>query len=240
MDQDVPPELIPGSREDIDAGRAVTPKLLGFRQLIAIAIVTPVLMAAGVFWLHHLPTGTIARTSDSVIEVRLVPSQEPPLPSRDMSPQPPSPAAVSQPDPLVENPDRPVPTDSPANPAGEPKLTQPSMPEKKSDPSPPPIGQLQADRTATIFQRALLSHIARYRRYPDDARRDGIQGIATVLFAMRRDGTVAEVWVRSSSGNNSLDAAALDTIRRAEPLPRIPAELPDRLNVLIPVAFNLP
>jgi protein TonB len=198
-------------------------------------------MAAGVFWLHHLPTGTIARTSDSVIEVRLLPSQEPPQPSRDVSPQPLPSTAVSQPDPRPDPLlDRPVPEDNPATPPAEPKLTQPSMPAKKSDPSPPAVGQMQADRTAAIFQRTLLSHIARYRRYPDDARRNGIQGIATVLFVMRRDGTVTDVWVRATSGNNSLDAAALDTIRRAEPLPHIPSELPDKLNVLIPVAFNLP
>jgi hypothetical protein len=99
MDQDVPIEPKSGYREDVDTGLAARPELLGFRQLIAIAVVTPVLMAAGVFWLHHLPTGTIARTSDSVIEVRLLPSQEPPQPSRDVSPQPLPSTAVSQPDP---------------------------------------------------------------------------------------------------------------------------------------------
>jgi protein TonB len=86
----------------------------------------------------------------------------------------------------------------------------------------------------------LLSHIARFRRYPEDARRQGVKGVVTVLFAMHRDGSVSGVWVRTTSGNLELDTAAIDTIHRAAPLPAIPSELPDNLNVLIPVAFNLP
>jgi protein TonB len=60
------------------------------------------------------------------------------------------------------------------------------------------------------------------------------------MFAMRRDGTVKDIWIRNSSGHDLLDAAAIDTIRKAQPAPRIPSELPDQLNVLIPVAFDLP
>lgn len=57
---------------------------------------------------------------------------------------------------------------------------------------------------------------------------------------MRRDGMVTDVWVKASSGFNALDLAAVDTIRNAQPLPRIPSELPDQLNISMPVAFNLP
>jgi len=57
---------------------------------------------------------------------------------------------------------------------------------------------------------------------------------------MLRDGTVTDVRIASSSGYSLLDIAAIETIRKAQPLPRIPAELPESLNILVPVAFELP
>jgi protein TonB len=92
---------------------------------------------------------------------------------------------------------------------------------------------------ASTFQRTLLRHIARYQNYPDEARSARLQGVVQLVFAMTRDGIVLDVWIKSSSGSSILDQAALDTIRRAQPLPRIPSELPDRLNILVPVSFAL-
>ncbi len=57
---------------------------------------------------------------------------------------------------------------------------------------------------------------------------------------MRRDGTVTDIEVAASSGHVELDDAAINTIKRAEPLPRIPTNLPDSLNIAIPMAFDLP
>jgi protein TonB len=57
---------------------------------------------------------------------------------------------------------------------------------------------------------------------------------------MLRDGTVTDVQVISSSGFDVLDAAAVETIRNAAPMPRIPSELPGHLNIHVPVAFDMP
>ncbi len=213
---------------------------LGLRHLVAIAVVTPVLMAAGVFWLHQMPIGMAPRTSDAVIEVSLM-LQDPPEQIRPAAPQPQSEPPTAQPDPIIEDTVHSIPQDKPIEKPSETKTVQPTEPTQKPQASKPEVpSQLQADQTALAFQRMLLSHIARFRRYPEDARRQGIKGLVAVLFAMRRDGSVADVWVRTTSGNSELDAAAIDTIRRAVPLPHIPSELPDSLNVLIPVSFNLP
>jgi protein TonB len=56
---------------------------------------------------------------------------------------------------------------------------------------------------------------------------------------MRRDGAVLDVRIKTSSGATILDEEAGATIRRAQPLPPIPPELPERLNIIVPVAFNL-
>jgi protein TonB len=89
------------------------------------------------------------------------------------------------------------------------------------------------------FQRVLLQHIEHYQNYPGLARRLRLQGTVLVLFSMRRDGAVLDVWIKTGSGAPILDQEAIDTIRRAQPLPPIPAELPSLLKVIVPVAFNL-
>lgn len=213
------------------------PKTVGLRQLIGAAILTPMVLAAGVLWLHHMPAGLTSSATDAVVEVRLVaedPVDQPKEPSAAVAPQAPS----IPPDQLVDDPHHAIPKmDKPA--PEQAKEAPPSPAPKKTEAAPAARAAL-TDKAASIFQQRLLAHIARYRLYPDDAKRNGVQGIVTVLFAMRRDGTITGAWVRGTSGNRTLDEAAIDTIRRAVPLPGIPPEMPDSLNVLIPVAFNLP
>lgn len=90
-----------------------------------------------------------------------------------------------------------------------------------------------------IYQRALLVHIEHYRGYPLGEHRQRIEGVVMIRFAMDRRGTVLDVWVDRSSGVTALDAEALATIRRAQPLPMIPASLPDRLSFVLPVSFSV-
>ncbi len=49
-----------------------------------------------------------------------------------------------------------------------------------------------------------------------------LHGAVETLFSMQRDGTLLDVWVKTSSGEVVLDKAAVDAIRRAQPLPSIP------------------
>lgn len=213
------------------------PKTVGLRQLIGAAILTPMVLAAGVLWLHHMPAGLTSSAADAVVEVRLLsedPVDQPRMPSPAVAPQ----APFVPPDRLVDDPHHAIPKADQTAPE-QVKEAPPSSAPKKTEAATTGRAVL-SDKAASIFQQRLLAHIARYRLYPDDAKRNGVQGVVTVLFAMRRDGTVTGAWVRGTSGNRTLDDAAIDTIRRAVPLPGIPPEMPDSLNVLIPVAFNLP
>ncbi len=231
------PSLIVGQDPPPIDWHAATPTL-GLRWFIGAALLMPLLLAAGVLWLHHAPAGTGPRDSDSVVEVRLITVAEPPQPVIVAS-LPPSVAPAKPSEPLVDDPNRSIPEESIAPLVSEPgRASQPvttSAPASSAAPIRAPTSP-----TAAIFQRTLLSHIARYRKYPDQARRDRAQGTVQLVFAMRRDGIVTDVWVKASSGFNALDLAAVDTIRNAQPLPRIPSELPDQLNISMPVAFNLP
>lgn len=90
------------------------------------------------------------------------------------------------------------------------------------------------------FRTRVLNHIRPYQYYPDEARAARQGGIVYVSFVMLRDGTVREIWVEDSSGIAVLDAAAMDTVRRAQPLPLIPASLPEVMDVMLPIGFTVP
>jgi protein TonB len=57
---------------------------------------------------------------------------------------------------------------------------------------------------------------------------------------MRWDGMFTDAWVNARFGHNDLDAAAVDTIRKAQPLRKVPSGLPDQFSNSMPVTFNLP
>lgn len=90
------------------------------------------------------------------------------------------------------------------------------------------------------YQRRLLAHIQPFKRYPDQANRAGVRGVVQLIFELDRQGHVLGVWVARSSGSAILDAAAVDTVRRAAPLPPIPAALPGDLTIQLPVEFEGP
>ncbi len=210
---------------------------LGARWLVGIAFAVSIAFAVGVYWIRHVPVGAGKPVSDAVIEVHLIVPQERIARTEDSAPQPDQPAPLSE--PLVEDPDRSIPDATLAPPPSNPVEAPPPAP--RSAPAPSATGaHAPAPQLTSMFQKTLFAHIARYRRYPEAGRLNRLQGTAQVMFAMRRDGTVKDIWIRNSSGHDLLDAAAIDTIRKAQPLPRIPSELPDQLNVLIPIAFDLP
>jgi protein TonB len=97
-----------------------------------------------------------------------------------------------------------------------------------------------ADNSLILSYRdQLRRYISKFQRYPDDARRQGAQGQVEVAFALDRDGSVYHLTIGRSSGVAALDQEAMDSVRRAAPLPQIPPALPDRFIIQIPVVFDL-
>jgi periplasmic protein TonB len=215
---------------------AVGQPLVSLRSLALVSLLVPLLLVAGVLWLHHLPVGTAQRLGDNVVEVHLIGPQENNSPQE--APQPVRASLKQEMEPLVDDPDRSIP-DRAAELAPPVPQTTPqraaAAPMSSFD-----APRLAIDHEASVFQQALLSHIARYRHYPERARRDRARGTVRIVFSMLRDGSVTDVRIVSSSGFDALDAAAVETIRNAAPMPRIPAELPEQLNIHVPVAFDLP
>lgn len=58
--------------------------------------------------------------------------------------------------------------------------------------------------------------------YPRDARERGVEGTVIITFTMDRAGNITSVTVSGSSGDASLDAAALAAVRKRSPMPPPP------------------
>lgn len=195
------------------------------RLLVASALAV-ILLVGGVYWLHQHPAAPTAPPSaGATIGVQLVtiPDLEPTdiasvegeygeelYPGNEPSPQ--REAVITDDGPLAPVPD---------------------MNHASGGAGSPP------SEAALRFREVLLQHIARYRRYPAVARAQRLEGTVQIMFRLRRDGTIGDAWVVSSSGVAILDTEAISTLRRAEPLPAIPTEMPGDLRIALPIAFSL-
>lgn len=165
---------------------------------------------------------TVQEVPDGPIRVEQRPARQPrqfetrsPLPLRDVPREPASSEPVADPSP-------------PAKPVAETSAP-------KSIPAPP--ARQASNNTSATWEAQLLTHLEKYRRYPAAARARREQGVAHVRFRMNREGRLLSAEVLRSSGSTALDRAALDTLRRAQPLPPIPSEKPDPLELTVPVEF---
>lgn len=85
-----------------------------------------------------------------------------------------------------------------------------------------------------------MSHLERFKRYPDAARASRAQETALLSFGMDRNGQVLGYALVRSSGYPELDEEVLAMIERASPLPPAPPELgPDVVQLVVPVRFRL-
>jgi TonB family protein len=93
-----------------------------------------------------------------------------------------------------------------------------------------PGPQILSDTMGVDFDPYLLRVYLIVRRnwysvIPEIARL-GRQGRVALQFSIRRDGAVPDVVLTSGSGTDSMDSAALSSIRLSNPFPPLPAEFP--------------
>ena len=75
--------------------------------------------------------------------------------------------------------------------------------------------------------------------YPEDARKAGVEGSAMVDVLVGADGAVLRCSLATSSGNGSLDAAALGATRSAKFVPGTIDGKPAEMKVTVPFRFKL-
>ncbi|MNZ94934.1 Gram-negative bacterial tonB protein [compost metagenome] len=111
-------------------------------------------------------------------------------------------------------------------------------PQKSAAPAPSIAANSKALPT---WQSDLLRHLAKYKRYPEDARRRGLQGINRLRFVVDAEGKVVSYSMAGGSGSAALDRATLEMIRRAGKVPKPPAELLNNgtIEVVAPFVYSL-
>lgn len=86
----------------------------------------------------------------------------------------------------------------------------------------------------------LMSHLDRYKRYPEAARARRVEGTALLSFGMDRDGRVLGYYIVRSSGCPELDDEVLAMIERASPLPPAPPQVRQQIvQLVVPVRFRM-
>ncbi|OLS59886.1 energy transducer TonB [Pseudomonas putida] len=184
----------------------------------------------------------------------------PPPPQVVTPPQPPAPVEEPPLPKLVEAPKPKIAIPKPAKPKAKP---QPPKPEQKEEPKEKPVEQEVADappspapatksaapapsvpsnsQAKATWQSELLNHLAKFKRYPEDARRRGQTGITQLRFVVDSEGRVVSYELVGKSGSASLDRATLEMIRRAQPLPAPPKDILTNgvIDLKAPFVFSL-
>ena len=83
--------------------------------------------------------------------------------------------------------------------------------------------------------------IQKFKTYPESARSQGLRGETLVRIRIDRKGTIRYYTLERSTGYQVLDDAAINMIRRANPVPAVPNDYPagDLIEFIIPVNFSL-
>ena len=72
----------------------------------------------------------------------------------------------------------------------------------------------------------LSAWLQKHHEFPARAQRRNLYGATRVRFTIDRDGNLIGYEILASSGHRILDEAAIATLKRAEPFPPMPADLP--------------
>ena len=179
-------------------------------------------------------------------------------------PEPPSSAPTSEPakpvqrDPPLRTPVRPPvagapvrpPQPRPARPTpspvqGPPPLVSPSPPGPAQAAAPvmrsevPVVPAPTAAAVSGTWRSALASWLQSHKRYPDEARRQREEGQVTIRFTVGRDGQLADAQIVRGSGSDSLDRAALATLRDGR-APPFPADMPQQqVTTTVTIRYRL-
>jgi protein TonB len=153
-----------------------------------------------------------------------------PAPNPDVALEPPRQERATQ---RPQNPRTPAPTTSAPQ----------ALPERSAAvPAAPMQGRVTPNTSNAVptWKTHILALLERHKRYPEIAQSRRQQGIAQVFFSLDRQGRVIDSRVVRSSGASVLDEEALALLRRAQPFPAPPRELPgERVDLTVPIRFNL-
>jgi protein TonB len=103
----------------------------------------------------------------------------------------------------------------------------------------PAQGNGQSTQRARVtWEKELVAHLDKHKRYPTDRSQKSAE--IQLSLALDRMGHVVSVSILKGSGDAAFDQAALDMVRRSDPVPQPPPLVADEgLNFTLPVIFRV-
>jgi len=90
------------------------------------------------------------------------------------------------------------------------------------------------------YQDMVKQKIESCRRYPNWAKKQGLEGTVYLAFVVLSSGVAKDIKIVQSSGFSILDKEAVSTVKRANPFPPIPEEMRvSSLSMEVSVVFTL-
>jgi len=90
------------------------------------------------------------------------------------------------------------------------------------------------------YQDMIKQKIESCRRYPNWAKKQGLEGTVYLAFVVLSSGVAKDIKIVQSSGFSILDKEAVSTVKRANPFPPIPEEMRvSSLSMEVSVVFTL-
>jgi protein TonB len=189
----------------------------------------------------------------AVVEVDLAPYLGPSTESaNDLAPGPLQQQVEPTPQPEPEKPEEKVEEKiEPPPPAPEPEVVLPPEPVKPPDTPKveerPPVPQTTAPpkphpaaAQVASWHRKIVMQIERHKGYPAAAQARHQTGIAQLAFTIDREGRVVASRIVRSSGVAALDQETIATVRRAQPFPPPPPNMPgETFDFTLPIRFNI-
>jgi len=161
------------------------------------------------------PTPTSKPTPKPTVEkkpvVKKLPATKPkpkPEPKPTHAPSPPKPAARAM-NPVMARPQSPAPV------RAAPVMQAPVAPQATPQPAPAPVAPAPTVDNAAAeaaYRQKLQNLIGARKQYPRQAERAEVEGTVTLAFTALPNGTLTNVRVSQSSGNEWLDKAALQAV----------------------------
>ncbi len=214
-------------------------------KLYAFAIVAALHVAAIVAFMLYRSPDIVAPRSQPLV-VTLLPLARPPaeVRAKDVPPRPtpktraPDPPTLTNPVPQPIVPIITEPSFIPSTPLPSAPVVIPPAPAQAAAAEAAPIADTPGNAKDS-WEGRVLARLERFKRYPPTARSRRDQGVATIRFRLDRHGRVLFSSIARSSGSAILDQEALATLARAQPLPSIPTDRPDEVELIVPIEFFL-
>ena len=116
-------------------------------------------------------------------------------------------------------------------------VEQPSPPVSQA--TSPPRPRPSAAQVAS-WHRRIAMQVERHKGYPASARARHETGTAELAFTLDRTGKVVASRIARTSGSAALDQETIDTVRRAQPFPSPPPNMPgETFEFTVPIRFNI-